>query len=69
MARRRGLPFKACRKCKSLVPKDATRCPVCNSTDLSEDWEGLIVVLDPEKSELAKRLGFIKPGRYALRVR
>ncbi len=69
MARRRTIPFKACRRCKSLVPRDATRCPVCGSTDLSEDWEGAIIVLDPEKSRLAKSLGFDKPGRYALRVR
>lgn len=69
MARRRTIPFKACRRCKSLVPRDATRCPVCGSTDLSEDWEGAIIVLDPERSRLAKSLGFTKPGRYALRVR
>ena len=69
MARRRTIPFKACRRCKSLVPRDAARCPVCGSTDLSEDWEGAIIVLDPEKSRLAKSLGFDKPGRYALRVR
>ncbi|MET1128682.1 MAG: transcription elongation factor subunit Spt4 [Thermoproteota archaeon] len=68
-SRARGRPFKACRRCKSLVPKEATRCPVCGSTDLSNDWEGVIVVIDPEKSELAKKLGITQPGRYALRVR
>lgn len=70
MARRvRKAPFKACRKCKFLVPREATRCPACGSTDLSEDWEGAVVIIDPEKSEVAKRLGFTQPGRYALRVR
>ncbi len=69
MARRRSLPFKACRRCKSLVPKEATRCPVCGSTDLSENWEGAIIVLSVERSKLAKSLGFEKPGKYALRVR
>ncbi len=62
-------PFKACRKCKSLVPREATRCPVCGSTDLSDDWEGAIIVLDPEKSRIAKSLGIEKPGRYAIKVR
>lgn len=69
MARAKSPPFKACRKCKSLVPKDATRCPFCGSTDLSSDWEGLVIVVDIEKSEIAKRLGFTRPGRYALKVR
>ncbi len=69
-ARRARLPpFKACRKCKSLVPREATRCPVCGSTDLSDDWEGAIIVLDPEKSRIAKSLGIEKPGRYAIKVR
>ncbi|BES82621.1 transcription elongation factor subunit Spt4 [Pyrodictium abyssi] len=62
-------PFKACRKCKSLVPREASRCPVCGSTDLSEDWEGALVVIDPEKSVIAKKLEITKPGRYAIKVR
>ena len=42
----------ACRKCKSLA--SGKICPTCNSTDLSKDWAGLIIILDPEKSEVAK---------------
>ncbi|MDP7657611.1 MAG: transcription elongation factor subunit Spt4 [Nitrososphaerales archaeon] len=56
----------ACRKCKSLA--SGKLCPACNSTDLSKDWAGLIIILDPEKSEVAKSLGISKSGRYALRV-
>ncbi|ALL00170.1 DNA-directed RNA polymerase subunit E'' [Pyrodictium delaneyi] len=62
-------PFKACRKCKSLVPREATRCPVCGSTDISEDWEGTLVVINPEMSLIAKRLEINRPGRYAIKVR
>ena len=56
----------ACRKCKSLA--SGKICPSCNSTDLSKDWAGLIIILEPEKSEVAKSLGISKSGRYALRV-
>lgn len=56
----------ACRKCRSL--SSGKTCTMCNSADLSKDWSGLIIILDPEKSETAKFLGIIKPGRYALRV-
>jgi DNA-directed RNA polymerase subunit E" len=56
----------ACRKCKSLA--SGKICPTCNSTDLSKDWAGLIIILDPEKSEVAKSLNISKSGKYALRV-
>ena len=56
----------ACRKCKSLA--SGKICPSCNSNDLSKDWSGLIIILEPEKSEVAKSLGILKSGRYALRV-
>jgi len=41
---------------------------MCNSTDLSKEWSSLIIILEPEKSEVAKSLGISKAGRYALRV-
>jgi DNA-directed RNA polymerase subunit E" len=36
---------------------------------LSDDWSGLVVIMDAENSEVAKRMGINAPGRYALRVR
>ncbi|MEM1643599.1 MAG: transcription elongation factor subunit Spt4 [Desulfurococcaceae archaeon] len=68
-ARVKMKPFKACRNCKSLVNREAEVCPVCKSTNFSEDWEGALFVVSPEKSEVAKALGINRPGRYALRVR
>ena len=70
MARRRpSKPFKACRRCKSLVPQDVQVCPVCGSRDFTEDWEGMIIVFDVEKSQMAKKLGINKPGKYAIKLR
>ncbi|NPA05042.1 MAG: DNA-directed RNA polymerase, subunit E'' [Crenarchaeota archaeon] len=51
-----------------LVPPEATRCPNCGSTDLTEDWKGVIIVIDPESSTLAKKLKIERPGRYAVLV-
>ncbi len=56
----------ACRRCKSLTSGKV--CPVCGSTNLSAEWSGLVVVLDPEKSDIARSLTITKPGRYALKV-
>jgi len=67
--RRRRQPFKACIKCKLLVPFNVEECPNCGSLEFSEDWEGVVIVVDPEKSHLAKRLGISKPGRYAVKLR
>ncbi|MCX8188849.1 MAG: DNA-directed RNA polymerase, subunit E'' [Nitrososphaeria archaeon] len=56
----------ACRKCKALTTGKV--CPVCNSTDLTTKWSGLIIILDPEKSQIAKILNLKSSGRYAVEV-
>jgi DNA-directed RNA polymerase subunit E" len=44
-------------------------CPSCKSSNLSEDWSGLILIVDLEKSEIGKKIGAKSPGKYAIRVR
>ena len=56
----------ACKECKNL--SSGKVCPICHSTDLTTDWSGLIVLSDPDKSQVAKQLEFTKPGRYAIKV-
>ncbi len=63
------LKRKACIKCKAVVPYDTKVCPVCGSTEFSEDFVGLVVIVDTEKSLIAKKLGIKKPFTYALKVR
>ena len=58
---------KACRNCKLIVMGSV--CPRCKGTNLSEDFTGIMIVLDTEKSEVAKRLGIDEPGEYAIKVR
>jgi DNA-directed RNA polymerase subunit E" len=57
----------ACRSCRALTTEK--HCPRCGSTELTVNWTGLIVIFNPEKSELAKMLGITAPGRYAAKVR
>ncbi len=57
---------KACKKCKRLTKLDI--CEVCQSPT-SENWLGYVNVINPEKSQIAKRLEIKIPGRYALKVR
>ena len=43
-------------------------CPNDGSTELSNEWSGLIVIINADKSQVAKTLAITKPGRYALKV-
>ena len=58
---------KVCRKCMRLV--NADKCEICESADLAEEWTGLVVVIDPLKSEIAKRMNIELSDKYALKVR
>ncbi|MEM4513259.1 MAG: transcription elongation factor subunit Spt4 [Ignisphaera sp.] len=60
--------FKACMKCKALVKPEEEKCPICGSTEFTFEWSGMVLVLDPEKSEVAKMLNIKIPGRYALKI-
>jgi DNA-directed RNA polymerase subunit E" len=61
------LTDKACKNCKYI--SNGPICPNCKSTNLSDDWSGLVVIVDPSASEVAKRMGIKAAGRYAVRVR
>jgi len=58
---------KACRNCHMIT--DGNVCPECKSTDLSDDFSGVVIILDPENSEIAKLMNINKKGRYAVRIR
>ncbi|MFH1450862.1 MAG: transcription elongation factor subunit Spt4 [archaeon] len=57
---------KACKNCRKITEESV--CPVCNSADLSTRWRGLAVIINPEKSEVAKKLEINQKGEYALIV-
>jgi len=57
---------KACRICRKLVKGNL--CPVCKTTDVTTNWRGIIVVINPE-SEIAKEAGITASGKYAIRVK
>jgi DNA-directed RNA polymerase subunit E" len=62
--------MKACRKCRIINhDKNNPRCERCNSTDLSEDFSGVVFIIDPEHSDIAKHMNIDSPGEYALRIR
>jgi DNA-directed RNA polymerase subunit E" len=58
---------KACKKCKIMVEGDT--CPICSSNQLTDTWKGKIIVLNPEKSEIAQKIGAKQKGVFALKTR
>ncbi|UCH31002.1 MAG: DNA-directed RNA polymerase subunit E'' [Candidatus Bathyarchaeota archaeon] len=58
---------KACGECHLI--STGTVCPRCKTATLSDDFSGLVIVIDPKGSEIAKTMGIKEKGRYALRVR
>ena len=58
---------KVCRICKRFV--EGNECPVCKKSNLSRSWKGVVIIIDPKDSEIAKLLGIEVPGKYCLWVK
>jgi DNA-directed RNA polymerase subunit E" len=58
---------KVCKKCKIFVSEE--KCPLCGNSDFTDTWKGKIIILKPEESEIAKKLGITKAGTYAIKTK
>ncbi len=58
----------ACKKCKLVIAHGAV-CPFCGSGELTRKWNGYVVVLDAERSVIAKKLGIRLNSTFALDVK
>jgi len=62
----------ACRKCKCITIGKV--CPACKSSDLTPDWDGVVIIANPKESRIAKTLKIsvehwkIENPKYALKV-
>ena len=57
---------KACKACHLI--SEEIQCPACGQLT-SKNYSGILTILDPATSELAKSMNIQKPGTYALKVR
>ncbi len=58
---------KVCRSCHRFV--DESICPVCKESNFSRSWKGIVVIMDPKESEIAKIMDINVPGKYCLWVK
>jgi len=59
---------KACKICRTIFV-DGSICPECGSNQNTDNYKGKILVLDAQKSEIAKNLKLEKNGEFAIKVR
>jgi DNA-directed RNA polymerase subunit E" len=60
--------MNACKQCRYIISTKEKVCPKCGG-ELSEKYSGMIIVLDPERSEIAKMVGLNTVGNYAIKVK
>jgi len=58
---------KACRECRKVI-EEGDKCPNCGSTSFTTFWRGYVIITNPEKSEIAKKMGITTTGKHALRL-
>ncbi len=61
------IPF-ACAECHLVLEDGVDQCPRNPSAQVSTDYQGYVIIMNPARSEIAKRLGVELPGKYALKV-
>jgi len=61
--------MKACKNCRYITYNVGDKtCPRCGS-ELSDKFAGMVIILDPERSEVAKIAELESVGSYAIRVK
>lgn len=57
---------KACKICNAIF--DGEKCPKCDSRESTEGFKGRIMVLNPEKSEIAQKIKLKNKGEFAIKT-
>ncbi len=58
----------ACAECHRILEEDQEVCNSHPEAHCTGDWQGFVVILNPERSEIASRLQVERAGNYALKV-
>ena len=59
---------KACKICNRIY-ESGDKCPECESKESTESFKGRVMVINPEKSEIAQKLNIKKKGNFAIKTR
>ena len=59
---------KACKLCNKIY-ESGDKCPRCGAKESTDSFKGRVVVLDHEKSEIARELKIQDKGNFAIKTR
>ncbi len=59
---------KACKICNTIF-EGKEKCPSCESRESTDTFKGRLVVIDPEKSEIAQKLKLKSKGNFAIKTK
>jgi len=59
---------KACKLCNKIYESE-DKCPSCGTKESTDSFKGRIIILDAEKSEIAKKLKIKDKGNFAIKTR
>ena len=48
---------------------EGPECPVCKTSQFSNNWQGRLNIIDANKSLIAEKIGIKAKGEYAIKVR
>jgi len=58
---------KVCKKCRIFT--ESGECPICKNNNFADSWKGRVSIIDTEKSVIAKKIGIMHKGIYAIKTR
>jgi len=58
---------KACKICNRIY--EGNKCPECSAKESTESFKGRIIIVNPEKSEIAKKLNMKNKGNFAIKTK
>lgn len=58
--------IRACKACRTITEED--KCSNCGEKS-SREWQGYLIMVNHQRSEIAKKVGINANGKYALKVR
>ena len=59
---------KACKNCR-LIITHGDKCPLCGGTELTLKWSSYAIVLNAEKSDIAKKINANANSTFALNIK
>ena len=57
-----------CSECHLVLEDGVDVCPRNPDARVSLEHQGYVIIMNPNRSEIAKRLKMDQPGKYALKV-